>query len=137
MRYKILALLCVFLANACATSKDSTLLGIGIGSAIGAGFGAAVGSPKGNERKGAITGTIVGAAIGGLIAFLDHREQTNKKLEHASSGYKTRLNDPFVTKPKVRRVWMPEKITGNKYEAGHWMFIIQTPSTWRKGERPK
>ena len=118
----------------CQTSKDSTMLGLGVGSIVGAGFGAAAGASNGKESKGALTGAAVGAALGGLMGFLDHKERSKKFLKKEKFGFKRSNGEPYLTDPQVRKIWVPEKINGNKYEAGHWMYIIQTPSTWRKDD---
>jgi hypothetical protein len=131
---KIIIMICFCLTNlGCSTLKESTWLGVGIGSVVGAGFGAAAGSSRGKESKGAVTGAAVGAALGGLMGFLDHKERAKKqkmklKTGFGPSGDKT----PFLTKPQVQRVWVPEKIEGDKYIEGHWLYVIDRPSVWRK-----
>ena len=37
---------------------------------------------------------------------------------------------PSLTAPKVRKVWVPEKIEGDKYIEGHWMWVIERTTTW-------
>lgn len=37
---------------------------------------------------------------------------------------------PKLLSPKVRRVWVPEKIEGDKYFDGHYMYIIEKQTTW-------
>jgi len=118
----------------CQTSKDSIMLGLGVGSILGAGVGAAAGAPHGKESKGALTGAAVGAALGGLMGFLDHKERAKKELKKENFGFKRSNGEPYLTDPRVRKIWVPEKITGSKYEAGHWMYVIQTPSIWRKDD---
>jgi hypothetical protein len=115
----------------CSTLKDSTLLGVGIGSAVGAGLGAAVSAPRGHETRGAITGAAVGAALGGLIGFFDHKERAKK--QRSSLGLTPDHSDsPFLTKPTVQRLWVPEKIEGDKFISGHWIYVIERPSVWSK-----
>ena len=94
--------------SGCSTLKESTLLGVGIGSVVGAGVGAAAGLPRGNENRGAMTGAAVGAALGGLMGFLDHKERSKKESHKNGTGHSASSGDaPFLTKPKVQRVWVP------------------------------
>lgn len=37
---------------------------------------------------------------------------------------------PSLTAPKVRRVWVPAKIEGDKYIDGHYMYVIEKTSSW-------
>ena len=39
-------------------------------------------------------------------------------------------NVPSLTSPEVRRMWVPEKIEGNKFIEGHYMYVIDKPSVW-------
>ncbi len=43
--------------------------------------------------------------------------------------------DPRLTRPEVRKVWVPDKISGDEYEAGHWKYVIQKNSSWAKEEQ--
>ena len=129
----IVFILSASLLGGCSTLKESTWLGVGIGSVVGAGVGAAAGSPRGNENRGAMTGAAVGAALGGLMGFLDHKERAKKEALKIGSGHGTSNSEaPFLTKPKVQRVWVPEKVEGDKYISGHWMYVIERPSLWSK-----
>lgn len=132
MKY-IVYILSVAMLSGCSTLKESTLLGIGVGSVVGAGVGAAAGSPRGNENRGAMTGAAVGAALGGLMGFLDFKERSKKEAMKIGSGTGAGNSDaPFLTKPKVQRVWVPEKVEGDKYISGHWIYVIERPSVWSK-----
>lgn len=129
----ITCILFVAILSGCSTLKESTLLGIGVGSVVGAGVGAAAGSPRGNENRGAMTGAAVGAALGGLMGFLDFKERSKKEaLKIGSGNGNGNTEAPFLTKPKVQRVWVPEKIEGDKYISGHWIYVIDRPSVWSK-----
>jgi hypothetical protein len=37
---------------------------------------------------------------------------------------------PSLTMPKVRKVWVPDKIESDKYIEGHWMWVLERTSTW-------
>ncbi len=45
---------------------------------------------------------------------------------------KDKMNDktPFLTAPKVRKVWIPEKIENDKFIEGHYMWILEKTSSW-------
>jgi hypothetical protein len=45
---------------------------------------------------------------------------------------KKNTNVPSLTSPEVRRIWVPEKIEGNKFVDGHYMYVIDKPSVWSK-----
>lgn len=133
MKNAYVSVLLALLSIGCSTLKESTLLGVGIGSVVGAGVGAASGSPRGNENRGAMTGAVVGAALGGLMGFLDHKERSKTEALKIGSGNGSGNADaPFLTKPKVQRVWVPEKVEGDKYISGHWIYVIERPSVWSK-----
>ena len=39
---------------------------------------------------------------------------------------------PLLTKPKVRKVWVKDKVIGNRYIKGHWEYIIKENSQWSR-----
>lgn len=129
----IVLTLSVSLVTGCSTLKDSTLLGVGIGSVVGAGVGAAAGSPRRDDNRGAVAGAAVGAALGGLMGYLDYRERAKKEALRIGAEFgSSNSESPLLTKPKVLRVWVPEKVEGDKYISGHWMYVIERPSVWSK-----
>ena len=101
---------------------------------MGAGVGVAIGTSNDKKFKGALTGAAAGATLGSLMGFFDHKERNKKILKKEKLYSKGKGGEPYLTDPQVRKIWVPEKISGNKYETGHWMYIIQTPSTWRKDD---
>ncbi len=38
---------------------------------------------------------------------------------------------PSLKNAEVKSIWVPEKIEGNRWEAGHYLYVIDKPSTWR------
>ncbi len=48
----------------------------------------------------------------------------------ASNSNKSDIKSPSLTTPKVRKVWVPEKIEGDKYIEGHWMWVLERTTTW-------
>lgn len=55
-----------------------------------------------------------------------------KKKSNNDSNQSNSNNDksPALTSPKVRKVWVPEKIEGDKYIEGHWMWVLERTTTW-------
>lgn len=55
----------------------------------------------------------------------------SRKPLTATDGKKG-LEVPSLTSPEVRRIWVPEKIEGNKFIEGHYMYVIDKPSVWSR-----
>lgn len=57
---------------------------------------------------------------------------TNKKPTNDSNiaSNKDDNKSPALTSPKVRKVWVPEKIEGEKYIEGHYMWILEKTTSW-------
>ena len=52
------------------------------------------------------------------------------KVDQSSNSNKSDNKSPSLTTPKVRKVWVPEKIEGDKYIEGHWMWVLERTTTW-------
>ena len=39
---------------------------------------------------------------------------------------------PHLTKPKLRSMWVPDQIEGNKYIEGHFIYLIEDAGSWSK-----
>jgi hypothetical protein len=39
---------------------------------------------------------------------------------------------PFLTRPEVRTLWIPDTVEGNRYIERHRVFVIEKNSTWSK-----
>ena len=39
---------------------------------------------------------------------------------------------PFLTSPEVHRMWVPDRVEGNKYEEGHNVYMIDKQSVWSR-----
>jgi hypothetical protein len=121
------ALAALVALSSCATAKDSTLLGIGIGSVVGSAFGALAGRTHGNPAAAIAAGAAFGGALGGLggyTKFKEHEKNDSLKLSPLRS------EAPSVSKPELRRVWVPPRIDGDQYISGHWIFIIEKNASW-------
>lgn len=115
----------LLLLNGCATVGKSVMLGAAVGGIAGGTIG-----QNQNPQGGGAVGMAVGAGIGSLISYLAFKEKTAK----SSSDKPKPLEDefPFLTKPKLRSIWVPDKIEGNQYIKGHYIYIIEDPGTWSK-----
>ena len=117
----------IALANSCATSTDSVLLGAGIGGIVGTGAGAVAGSNSNHPKEGAAVGLAVGSAIGGLMGYLKHKQNTEQKSK-VQVG--TNAEPPILSKPTIERIWVGPRIENNTYIEGHYQFVIKKPSHW-------
>jgi hypothetical protein len=130
MRVKLLARIVALsiVTTSCATAQSSSLLGLSVGLVVGAGAGAAAGQANHTETKSAAIGAAVGAALGALMGYLAHRDQTSKaKLSAEPQDYGP---PPSLTKPVVRRVWVPDKVESDKLVRGHFIYVLEKPSGW-------
>lgn len=57
--------------------------------------------------------------------------KSNKAVDAANmSSNSSDTDSPIVTSPEVHRIWVPDKIEGNKFVKGHFMFVIERGSVW-------
>ncbi len=119
----------MLLLSSCATLKSNTFIGGAIGASAGAIGGTLIGAPN-HTGSGAIIGAASGAAIGALIGLLTE-PKTNKTTLSKLNMDGMALDDPTFTSPEVRRVWIPDKIDGNKFIKGHYMFVLERGVVWR------
>lgn len=38
---------------------------------------------------------------------------------------------PSIRNAEVKTLWIPDKIESDRYEEGHYLYIIEKPATWR------
>lgn len=65
----------------------------------------------------------------GLILSSCSTLNKNKKNNFVSNNLSEKKSPSLIT-PKVRKVWIPEKIDGDKYIEGHWMWVLERTTTW-------
>ena len=121
----IVILVLPILIQGCSTATKSSLLGAVLGGSIGA----MMGRQQSDSPDSPYTGAAIGASIGALIGYQSHREKKSKsdeKLKEFKSDF------PELTKPKLRSIWVPDKIEGNRYIKGHTIYIIEESETWKK-----
>lgn len=121
------ALISLFLVlSGCATATRSTLLGTAVGGAIGG----TLGQGTSHNSSGTAIGAVIGASLGSLLGYLSYKSKKDIKGEQTTTNAEDEF--PSLTKPKLRSVWIPDRVEGNKYIRGHWMFVIEDPGAWSK-----
>jgi hypothetical protein len=128
MDKKIITLLLISATQltGCATANKSLLLG----GVIGGLAGAAIGQSNSQNTDGAVVGALVGSGIGGLIGYSSFKEKPNPKSDQAVKVDEEVF--PSLTKPKLKSLWVPDKIEGNKYIKGHWIYVIEDAGSWSR-----
>lgn len=65
--------------------------------------------------------------IGFYLCSCSTMNKTNKNQLNSN----TKLDDksPALTTPKVRKVWVPEKIDNDKYIEGHGLWVLERTTT--------
>lgn len=125
---KIISLITITLMiSACSSMEKS----IALGAAIGGTAGGAIGNQDGsyNRDKSTVQGAAIGAVLGGLIAYAAHKQEEKKQVPQTGK-LDLDAKAPSLTAPKVRRVWVPARIEGDKYIDGHFEYVIEKTSTW-------
>lgn len=127
---KLNLILVTLFACSCSTLGKS----IGLGSALGGTAGALIGNSegKGSHRdKSTLQGAAIGSALGaliGLAGYQGNKEKLGAKSPEREMGLEPKA--PSLTAPKVRRVFVPARIEGERYIEGHYMYVIEKTSTW-------
>lgn len=119
------------LLSSCSTPEKS----IGLGAAIGGSIGGAIGnqSGSGGQRDAStIQGLAIGAALGSLIGYAGYagKKETKAKPDLRVEPLGQMPQGPSLSAPKVRRVWVPAQIEGDKYIDGHFVYVIEKTSQW-------
>lgn len=125
---KLLTLITLsIMISACSSMEKSIALGAAIGGSAGGAIGNADGSY--NRDKSTVQGAAIGAVLGGLIGYAAHKHEGKKQI---TPNGKAELEPkaPSLTAPKVRRVWVPARIEGDRYIDGHFQYVIEKTSTW-------
>ncbi len=131
MKTKLLNLpLCLIALSGCASMEKSILLGSAAGGALGTGIG--LGAEK--SAGSALIGLGIGAIVGGVMGYATHSERDSKRAQWLTPAATKEFKDkvPGMSTPEVRRVWVPEKIEGNKYVEGHYIYVIDRGAQWNR-----
>lgn len=115
--------------NGCSTVGKSVMLGATVGGITGG----AMGNSQ-NPQGGGVVGMAIGAGIGGLISYLAFKEKEKKSTSDKSNSTSKSVEDefPFLTKPKIRSVIIPDTIEGNKFIKSHKVYILEDAGSWSK-----
>ena len=149
-----ICLILATLSSGCISAQQST----GVGSVAGGGLGAGIGMAFGNPALGALIGAGVGA-LGGALAQ-DHLEKKRMKKEteelekqlmegreaqakaspdkaSASGGktfveghYEYEMKKKWVDTSKKERVWVEEKMEGERRVEGHYEERVVPSGYW-------
>ncbi|USN48494.1 MAG: hypothetical protein H6626_05225 [Pseudobdellovibrionaceae bacterium] len=131
MKNLIILLTLLSLLPGCASLKDSLITGAAVGAASGGLMGNA--HSRGHERhKNTNKGLLIGAALGAGIGYLAYKTNKNKKAKEQKQKLLTSSKEtiPLLTRPKIKRVWVEDKIQGKRFIRGHWEYVIEEQSTW-------
>lgn len=131
MNSKIALLILLPLLSNCTTLKDSLISGASLG-AVGGGL---IGNSQeyGDQRNHSTqNGAMIGAVVGAGVGYLAHKSQKNKKAHNEQSNQNSNEKEipPFLTRPKVKRLWVEDKVQGNRFIRGHWEYVIEEQSEW-------
>ena len=109
MKQTVLFLLVASLLTGCASMKDSLITGASAGLITGAAIGN--GQGRGDKRnRSTNSGAIIGALLGAGIGYLAHKDKVKQMEKKGLEGMKNKNNVPLLTQPKIKRVWVDDKI---------------------------
>ena len=129
MKKTILLLTITGLLVGCASMKDSLLTGAGAGLVAGAAIGNAKG--RGDSRnRSTNNGAIIGALLGAGIGYLGHKSKLKELEKKGLNSEKTKNKVPLLTQPKIKRIWVDDKVQGKRFIKGHWEYVIEEQSVW-------
>lgn len=144
-----IALISIFSSGCLTTTQKSAGVGTGVGAALGAGIGAIVGDPALGAAIGAGAGALGGAMVG------DHMDNKREKRENAdlqrqlelekqsSSGqgknyieghYEYVKKRAWVDTSKKERVWVEERVDGDRRVEGHYEDRLVPSGHWNEYE---
>ncbi len=115
--------------SACASMEKSAILGTVIGGTAGGLIGSSTGN-GGNRDQSTLIGAAVGGGVGSLIGYSAYKDKQKKQQQETLKQNPFDSQAPSLTAPKVRRVWVPAQIEGDKYIDGHYMYVIEKTSGW-------
>ncbi|MCH2535774.1 MAG: hypothetical protein MK008_15140 [Bdellovibrionales bacterium] len=128
MKKNIFLILFLILNIGCSTLKRSLLTGVAIGGSSGALLGNTKG--VGNERRrNTNKGLIIGSLLGAGISYLAYKDKNKKKLIKIKES-QGESKGPLLTKPKIKRIWVKDKVQGKRFIKGHWEYVIEEQSVW-------
>lgn len=112
--------------SGCASLSDSLITGAGAGAAAGG----LMGNASGKNGRSTLNGALIGAAVGAGISYLAYKDRKKKTQENQIKSLDTTNDTPLITQPKIKRIWVEDKINGKRFIKGHWEFVIEENSEW-------
>lgn len=128
LKIKYLLMSMIYFTTACSSIPKGTLLGATVGLGVG---GIVASNQENNSQKNASLAAT--ALIGGAIGYFLSADKIKKERE-LKAGPKLTEFAPKLNRPEVRRVWVPDQISGDEYVSGHWKFLIDKNAVWSKPE---
>ncbi len=113
----------------CSSLEKSTILGAIIGGAAGGYIGKSS-SSEGAREQSLVFGSALGAGLGSWIGYSAFKGKIKKDQENLLKQNPFESRTPSLTAPKVRRIWVPARIEGEKYIDGHYMYLLEKTSGW-------
>lgn len=131
--------------SGCATSGQTTLLGLGLGSLVGGAIGSLADAGKNGRLRAQniFMGSSIGGAAAATSAFLLHPKD-DKKEEMASFADKTNalmkppaplgatVDHPLLVPPRVETRYLDDQVKGNTFIPGHLEFQLVQPGQWSR-----
>lgn len=127
-KIKYLLMAVIYFTTACSSIPKGTLLGASVGLGVGS---MVAHNQEDNSQKN--MSLAAGALVGGAIGYFLSVEKIKKERE-LKSGQHAMDFTPKLNRPEVRRVWVPDQISGDEYISGHWKFLIDKNAVWSKSE---
>ena len=121
MRIKyLLLLICILSTTSCATVEKSILTGAAAGVATNHMIGHQHGpkTSRSHEIKSFLFSSALGSLIGWSIFNITNKkkDKDNEEGLQAPKAIQKKSNkDPFLTKPKVKKMWVEDQIKGNRF----------------------
>jgi len=129
MRNIFIIFLSLMYLSGCASMKESLIAGASMGAVSGGLIGnadAAGGRRDKNTKNAAVIGALLGAGIG----YLAFKEKQSKKHLSQQKVVGGKEKTPLLTIPKIKRVWIEDRVRGKRFIKGHWEYIIKENSVW-------
>ncbi|MFQ5964576.1 MAG: glycine zipper domain-containing protein [Candidatus Scalinduaceae bacterium] len=144
-----IAILSILTAGCVTTTQKGAGIGTGIGAALGAGIGALVGDPAMGAAIGAGAGALGGALVGDNLdkkreeaekADLERQLELERKAgsgegrNYVEAHYEYVKQRKWVDTSKKEKVWVEERVEGNRRIEGHYEERVLPSGYWEEYE---
>ena len=127
-KLKIWPVLLALNLSGCATVLKSVTFGASVGGLVGG----KMAQMQNETQESAMIGALLGMGIGGMIGYFAHVDKEAKETVKAETPEKVTEGSPFLTRPKIRSMVVPDTIEGNRYIKSHRVFILEEAGSWSK-----